>query len=308
MISRDPEDPTGRKLVSLDSFLDTCQANQEPRIDMSILQLLASHRAALATDPRDKVYGLLGLVGEEMSLGIEVDYSLSTVDIYVKAATSIIEASNYLDILSVPRPAQANLLLPTWVPDWSAGLHPTLILRRLIHPEIPQDKNFQASGGITSKNYISIQGPFLDVQGWDFDIIEEIGPVMDAKLDDTRNDRNALLRILIRGSSFVTTLSEWRHISRCRPGKLYPNGEDSFEVFLRAMFEAVDDERMSMKQLRRHYRPMRVAGGWSSILQRIFIHRYPLLYNALVGSGFGVLRLLNLAWDLIRGTHDYWYS
>lgn len=159
----DPKDPHGSQLASLDCFLETYQVCQEPRIGLSILQLLVGHRAALATDPRDKVYGLLGLVGEEMSLGIDVDYSLSTVDVYVKAAMSILEASNYLDILSVQRLAQANLLLPTRVPDWSAGLHPTLFLRLLIHPLIPLDRYFQASGGTTSKDCISIQGPFLDV-------------------------------------------------------------------------------------------------------------------------------------------------
>lgn len=101
---------------------------------------------------------------------------------------------------------------------------------------------------------------------------------------------------MIRRSSFLTTLSEWRHISRCRPGKLHPNGEDSFEVFLRTMFGAEFDESMSMKQLRRYYQPVRMAGAWYSILQRTFIHRYPLLYNALVLSGLGVLRTLSMAW------------
>ncbi|KAH7246640.1 heterokaryon incompatibility protein-domain-containing protein [Fusarium tricinctum] len=83
--------------------------------------LLQLHRWLRAKDPRDKVYGCLGIA--ESTYGIEPDYTVSTVECYTRAAFNIISGSRSLDIFSAlrrPSCIEATLTgLPSWVPDWS---------------------------------------------------------------------------------------------------------------------------------------------------------------------------------------------
>lgn len=84
------DDSTGKRLICLSSFLHTWLDFLEPVENLSIFQVLVRHRTSLATDPRDKLYGPLGLVTEGMKLGIKVDYSIDIIDLFMDVATSVI--------------------------------------------------------------------------------------------------------------------------------------------------------------------------------------------------------------------------
>ncbi|KAF4970276.1 hypothetical protein FSARC_2654 [Fusarium sarcochroum] len=83
--------------------------------------LLRLHRWLKAKDPRDKVYGSLGIAAS--TYGIKPDYTVSTVACYTRAAFSIICGSHSLEIFScLRRPSCLETTLtdlPSWVPDWS---------------------------------------------------------------------------------------------------------------------------------------------------------------------------------------------
>lgn len=106
-----------------------------------LLKQLSEHRNCLASDPRDKIYALLGLWMDAMEALLvdtlrkqgqtdtsyravpTVDYRRCVEDVYVDFATWIIYETQSLDLLNY---CQANLLNapvagtpPTWVPDWS---------------------------------------------------------------------------------------------------------------------------------------------------------------------------------------------
>ncbi|CAN9300837.1 unnamed protein product [Alternaria alternata] len=85
---------------------------------LTILQM--THNCS-STDPRDKVYGLLGLVGERLQSLIEIDYSQTVEEVMTRAAAAIIICREDFEILAYAslraRPAQKRL--PTWVPDWA---------------------------------------------------------------------------------------------------------------------------------------------------------------------------------------------
>jgi len=83
-----------------------------------------------ATDPRDKVFAVLGLVGEE---GVDLlpDYSKPLGSVYREAAASIIASEKSLDILLAASESKARDGLPTWVPDWrreANGHQPSLFI------------------------------------------------------------------------------------------------------------------------------------------------------------------------------------
>ena len=84
---------------------------------MTRLYLANSGEQAEATDPRDKVFALLGLVSNTM--GIEPNYQWSVAQVYTITASRFIMSGN-ATLLGIPRPRSAQLKLPSWVVDWSA--------------------------------------------------------------------------------------------------------------------------------------------------------------------------------------------
>lgn len=70
-----------------------------PPPDPSLINVLARFKWTRATDARDKVYGLLGLVAEAPRLP-PVDYAQPVARVYSDAAATIIETSGSLDVIS----------------------------------------------------------------------------------------------------------------------------------------------------------------------------------------------------------------
>jgi hypothetical protein len=83
----------------------------------SIGELLACLRGTKSTDPRDMVYGLLGLV----KMPIVANYSVSTIqNVYIRVVELGISEDGSLDIITMRRAPTSLSGLPSWVPDWSA--------------------------------------------------------------------------------------------------------------------------------------------------------------------------------------------
>ncbi|EPE03839.1 HET domain-containing protein [Ophiostoma piceae UAMH 11346] len=86
------------------------------------LVTLQTCRDKFATDPRDKVYGVLGVSPQDAQTAITPDYKMPIGEVYTKAAEYVITASRRLDIVchALHYPVHVTALgLPTWVPDWS---------------------------------------------------------------------------------------------------------------------------------------------------------------------------------------------
>lgn len=92
----------------------------------TLLDVLARFQHNRATDPRDCVYGILGLVTEQH--GIVVDYTKSAAQVFLDTALSIIHAQKNLDIfcqtawMASPREENPHEL-PSWVPDFSDSVY-----------------------------------------------------------------------------------------------------------------------------------------------------------------------------------------
>ncbi|KAK1447101.1 hypothetical protein CMEL01_08940 [Colletotrichum melonis] len=74
-----------------------------------------------ATDPRDILFGLLGILEENEKQSSRVDYSLSKEDVFVNITTTILDSpggGSSRFRLDSTVPGDRNGTLPTWVPDW----------------------------------------------------------------------------------------------------------------------------------------------------------------------------------------------
>ena len=106
-------------------------------LGVPLLELLWKNRWKLASDPRDKVFGLLGLSDLSSSThpGLKIDYNRTVRDVYIGVFQAIVDMTSKLDILcfSAPVAIQWNpeailgtgqTVLPSWVPDWSTYVPP----------------------------------------------------------------------------------------------------------------------------------------------------------------------------------------
>jgi len=114
------------------------------------------------TDPRDKIYGLLGIsdLARSSHPGIKIDYSLASTPrtVFIGAAQAIIDTTNALDVINYSRPQQtpSEYNLPSWVPSWTPrpeGAPPSLIIQP------PTSKPWRAGGKGPAKATFSTSGP-----------------------------------------------------------------------------------------------------------------------------------------------------
>lgn len=125
--------------------------------DGCLLAMLDRYGGLQATDPRDRVYGLLGLAIDSPEEELDVDYGLSVRDVYISVAKFIVRRYHTLDFLCLicrPRGILSQDL-PSWCPDWSTRKIGTTRL-----------KDFQAS--VTRRclgNAISPDGRLLRAHG-----------------------------------------------------------------------------------------------------------------------------------------------
>jgi hypothetical protein len=163
---------------------DTIRAHLEIVKDLQILQtatlsgqalpqssILELGQRASATDPRDKIYGLIGLFGAELASKIDSNYSATVRDVFLDFVKVSINAGS-LDVLyHGHRPGGGTQGYPSWLPDRSARqLGPSLIF---------QTPAFTTSGETTPVVNFLDGGSLLSCRGVLYDLIDGLGYVSD---------------------------------------------------------------------------------------------------------------------------------
>jgi hypothetical protein len=178
----------------------------------SFYTCMIHHSHRMSSDPRDMIYALAALANETGQYQVEVNYNLTTREVFIKFAQSEIKASSKLDIITRVVPDQKIHNLPSWVPDWSASPeadnHSFLYLAE-----------FQFSAAAQSKSVVTFYKDSLTFRGVKICCIRTLGlrPSMKHRFD-VENGPIALyswwkLIVGIEGSSsseheaFVRTLT-----------------------------------------------------------------------------------------------------
>ncbi|KAL5118954.1 hypothetical protein ACEQ8H_003083 [Pleosporales sp. CAS-2024a] len=137
--------------------------------DRSLLEIMRACRKKLSENPRDKVFGILGLVPEVNEHKFPVDYSESVKTVYTNVVDYLISTTDQIDVIreSIHFPLHVNTTgLPSWCPDWShipgvAGLAPTL--------------GFDACGSTTARYQFHDERRKLEISGVRLDVIKATG-------------------------------------------------------------------------------------------------------------------------------------
>ncbi|QGI91949.1 hypothetical protein CEK26_005018 [Fusarium fujikuroi] len=139
----------------------------------ALLQVLRTCRRKLASDPRDKLYGILGVLPASIRDEFRADYNLSVKDVYTEIVDFLLKTTEKLDIIceAIHFPVHTSTAnLPTFVPDWS---------------HIPQTSamgfkyNFSASG--SSKAICRFRDERLnklEISGLEIDVVQSKGVVV----------------------------------------------------------------------------------------------------------------------------------
>jgi hypothetical protein len=142
------------------------QTRQKPH--WTLIELLMSTRKYEATDSRDKVFALQGVVTDTNSFCNTASYGSTIEEVYLAVAVHNLQDRKDLVCLSNaglsthPR----NLNLPSWVPDWSHDNNRKLILAST-------DK-FRASGETVSSLSISSDHKVLTIRGFVIDTVAQL--------------------------------------------------------------------------------------------------------------------------------------
>lgn len=155
-----------------------------------------------ATDPRDRVYALLG-ISQGPGSDIQPDYTVSVRELYMEFQRRQLSLDNdkgYLDFLNVPRIPDDPLLgaatetkptsLPSWVPDWrdkvSKKQHPFFPTEFLAVAVTQRSgervafvpfQNLAAASQVTSPEDVCVEGTQLRLSGLRLSQIEAFGRV-----------------------------------------------------------------------------------------------------------------------------------
>jgi hypothetical protein len=182
-------------LTKLDVLHNLRQAI-ESRGGDSLKKLLMISRTSAATDPRDHIYGLLGLLDETSldsmtSISITVDYRKSCAEVYADAMAHIFSRGEgpyflsgvYLSggpcaapqIRSLP-PATAQLGLPSWVPDFSRQNFDQTTQPYGYHFHPPTTMHASGAGQDANNGTVLGDGRTLQVEGLVVDTIVDVVP------------------------------------------------------------------------------------------------------------------------------------
>ncbi|KAF2823250.1 HET-domain-containing protein [Ophiobolus disseminans] len=106
--------------IAIPSALQWCPGSE---LEQDLLKVLQKSRNCSASDPKDKVYAVLGLVQPHIIKALSVDYSSTTEEVYTDVGQHLIMEHHCLNLLkhAVSWDIPGNLTPmtnPTWVPQW----------------------------------------------------------------------------------------------------------------------------------------------------------------------------------------------
>ncbi|PVH88545.1 HET-domain-containing protein [Cadophora sp. DSE1049] len=218
-------------LSNIDTFSIIRELLKDASNKIRLSDILALLRRSRSTDPRDMIYGLLGLVPNS---SIKVDYSHATTrDVYLDLVHRCLVEEKSLDIITLCRKMSSSPIFPSWVPDWT---EPWVVgygedYKAMDDPNPPPLPLILKYGsGALLKNTIAPSSPGNDVgsvstfqfMAWCADALVPPSATVD-KINSTLTARGICIDI-------ISSLGDWTY-----------RGDDDGEIFFFEIFSSWED-------------------------------------------------------------------
>jgi hypothetical protein len=202
--------------------------------ESKLMDVLVRFRATESTNPKDKIYGLLGLVTEDY--GIQVDYSKSIRDLYKQTTVSLINMSGNLDIICqnpFERKGEPSALqqdpgtpaMPSWVAEFDAKRQDCL-------PLIFAQRNIFNAGTKRCQTPCRLLGSDEDILVLKGIILGTVGPILEKGTPDETEAQDTM-RLYLNGQALSHPQD---HLYRPRFGdRSTSTGETSIRAFWRTL-------------------------------------------------------------------------
>ena len=87
---------------------------------IDLFEGLMMHRLKRATDPRDKIYAIVGLTTAASDPQFVIDYGLPAQEVFINTVDYLLKTCETLDIILINTKLPSILKLPTWIPDFAS--------------------------------------------------------------------------------------------------------------------------------------------------------------------------------------------
>ena len=216
-INEQDDEDAASHVYEISSFvyaLHTLRSQRSKASESELLDTLISCRHHDATDPRDKVYGVLGMVSPRSSARLLPDYGKDLVDVYTDVVQYQLDTSAYegmLDFLGADGLPEGGMTgLPSWLPDWRHRDRYHLPFRKVSQNEASTPRPgrraststvYGASGtaealaalNIPITDVARIEGRCLKVNGYRVGYLHDVQPVLEpGRLDAMDTWRESL--------------------------------------------------------------------------------------------------------------------
>ena len=149
---------------------------------LSLLAALSSTcfgKYTQSTDPRDRVFGLFGMLDEPDKAEITVDYSKSGRNIFSEATVALLKYHGPDIFDYCERHSPVGIALPSWVPDWTGRTGFPLHSRMI--------GLYSASVQLSMESIVMTHYPatgILSLPGFLVDVIHKLGPAYRSRVTD----------------------------------------------------------------------------------------------------------------------------
>lgn len=121
-----------------------------------LFQTLGKTWASKATDPRDKIFGVIGLHNDNKTASLAPDYSLSVYEVYVGTFAYLLANLRHFEVLLNAAGTERQVSLPSWMPDLQQS---NWLVKGRLHPsneEIESVRSNTARVGTQTGNIMII--------------------------------------------------------------------------------------------------------------------------------------------------------
>ena len=199
----------------------------------NFLSLLDNARTCEASDPRDKIFALSGLVVDAQGEAGDPNYNIPVDEAYTKFTYALIVSERTLNVFGHCQEAartpqswhtfaflRSSLYpkrpLPSWTPDWTLELEATPFMKNEVLDDALSSKIYKASDDYTPSIKLADDLRTLFVRGLVVDTVSKLGEAFDRLFSPS-------------------ILGKWHSWTERELGKRYHQKEPTHEAFLRTL-------------------------------------------------------------------------